>query len=152
VSTAELLVLPDAEVDLVAFLKAQPELAELTGRIYTVFPSQAGGDPLLVVRRYGGEPIVRHPLVYEGALLQVEVYGGSKYDVARLGALVRALLDFRSPADVAAYRFIPDETFNPPRPRALVDVTWYLRPASPVAARRSRVSRSSEPIPVSRGG
>jgi hypothetical protein len=131
VSNLAVQTLPDAEQELAALLRAQPELGPVAARVYTVFPAKAGADPLLVVHRFGGQPKVGRPLVLDEALLQVDVYGGSKGDVARIGALVRALLVERSDRTVLGpYRNVPDETFTPPRPRALVDVTYYLRPAS----------------------
>ena len=132
-------ILPDAERELAELLRAQPELAADADRIYTAFPAKAGGEPLIVVRRYGGEPRVGRPLVLDEALCQVEVYGGRKPDAAELSALVRALLAERSPQTVLGpVRYVPDETFNPPRPRYLVDVTYYLRPAVPGGAARHR--------------
>jgi uncharacterized protein DUF3168 len=146
--------LPDAEQELVAFLRAQPELASLAGRIYTVFPSQAGPEPLVVVRRYGGEPKVGRPLVLDEATCQIEVYGGRKAEASDIARLIQTLLSVRLPrTQLGAFRPVFDETFNPPRPRYLVDVTYYLRPAVPAAAVRRRPTVSAgDPQPTPGGG
>ena len=122
--------LPDVERELVALLRAQPELATLGDRIYTTFPAQQKGSPAtLVVRRYGGEPVVGRPLVLDQCTCQLDVYGGRKAEAADLAALVRALLVERTSWTVlGAFRYVPDETFEPPRPRYIVDVIVYLRP------------------------
>jgi len=122
--------LPDVERELVALLRAQPELDALQDRIYTTFPAQQKGSPAtVVVRRYGGEPVVSRPLVLDEATCQVDVYGGRKAEAADLVALVRALLVERTPWTVlGALRYVPDETFEPPRPRYILDVLVYLRP------------------------
>jgi hypothetical protein len=139
VSNLAVQVLPDAERELVEFLRAQPELAADADRIYTAFPAQAGADSLIIVRRFGGEPKVGRPLVLDEATCQLDIYGGGKGAAYSLAALVRALLADRNHQVVLGpFRYVPDETFSPPRPRYLVDVTYYLRPDAPSAAARRR--------------
>src|SRR4051812_16079955 len=92
----EVQVLPDAEREVVNLLLAQPELAWLDGRVFTVYPAQAGTDALIVVRRFGGAPVIARPLVLDEALLQLDVYAQRKAEASKLGALVRALLAHRS--------------------------------------------------------
>jgi hypothetical protein len=144
VTSLDVQTLPDAEQELAALLRAQLELGPVADRVYTAFPAKAGNEPLLVVHRFGGSPIVGRPLVLDEALIQIDVYGGSKGDVARLGSLVRALLaDRADQAVLGPYRVVPDETFTPPRPRALIDVSYYLRPTTSSAAASSTSSSSS---------
>jgi len=148
VTSLDVQTLPDAEQELAELLRAQPELGPVADRVYTVFPAKAGPEPLLLVHRFGGTPKVGRPLVLDEALIQIDVYGGSKGDVARLGSLVRALLAERAEqAVLGPYRVVPDDSFAPPRNRALIDVTYYLRPASPSAAAAARISSSSRRPP-----
>lgn len=146
--------LPDAERELVTFLREQPELAvAVADRIYTTFPAQQDGSPLtLVVRRYGGEPVLGRPLVLDEATCQIEVYGGTKAQASNGAALVRALLAVRcASAVLGALRYVPDETFERPRPRYVLDVLLYVRPHGLTAAPSSR-SLNGSALPAEQEG
>ena len=89
----------------------------------------------MLVRRWGGEPPVPRPLVLDLAELQADVYGGTKAQAWSVVATLRALAAERGTGGatgptliVRTARFLPDETFNPPRPRYVLDLDCYVRP------------------------
>lgn len=148
--------LPDAEQVVSAFLRAHPRITALIGdRVYTVFPAQAGPEPLLLLQRVGGEPPFSHPLVLDIAQLQMDAYGGPKKAANVLAATARAVLtelEDASYPEVASVRFhslrwVPDETFSPPRPRYVFDVDVAVRTPSPGVRASLRRSPAGEPIP-----
>jgi hypothetical protein len=144
----ELDLLPDAEQLVSAFLRANARIAALVGdRVYTVFPAQAGPEPLLLLQRVGGEPPFSQPLVLDVAQLQVDAYGGPKKTAATLSATARAVLtelegQVRPEGVVGSVRFgssqwLPDETFDPWRPRYIFDVAVAVRtPVAPAPGAR----------------
>jgi hypothetical protein len=136
--------LPDAEQVASAFLRRAPRVAALVGdRVYTAFPAQAGGAPLVLVQRVGGEPPFSYPLVADAAQLQLSTYGGGKKEAHTLAATVRACLHelagtVQPEGTVAGvtfgfFQYLPDETYRPARPRYVFDVTITTR-AAPVSA------------------
>jgi len=144
------LLLPDVERLVSGYLRQHSLVEGLIGeRVFTVFPSQAGGESLLLVQRIGGTPPLSHPLVIDEAQLQLDAYGGSKVQAWALMACTLAALDelqglVRPEGSVAAVRqgairWQPDDTFKPVRPRFVADVTLTTRPATPAA-------RSPEPF------
>jgi len=141
-SVVELPLLPDVERVLSTWLRAQPEVAALVGdRVYTAFPNRAGDAPLVLVRRWGGEPPFPAPLVLDLATVQLDAYGGSKAQAWEVAATCRAVCAARGRGDtrgptvlVRAARYQPDESFNPPRPRYVCDLDAYVRPADALRA------------------
>ena len=151
--------LPDVERLVANFLRADARIAALVGdRVYTVFPAQAGNDPLLILQRIGGEPPLSIPLVVDAAQLQLDAYGGPKAAAHELAATTRAVLyelegAVRSEGVVSAVRFgafrwLPDETFTAPRPRYVFDVTLTVRTPAVPGARTDREEAAS-PLPAS---
>ena len=136
-AVAPLTILPDAERVLSSWLREQPEIVALVAdRVYTAFPAKAGSAPLVLVRRWGGEPPVPTPLVLDLATVQLDAYGGTKAQAWEVAATCRAVCAERGRGDaygptiiVRAARFQPDEIFNPPRPRYVCDLDVYVRPA-----------------------
>jgi len=133
----ELALLPDAERLVSAYLRSRPRMVALVGdRIYTAFPAKAGAGALLLVQRIGGEPPLSQPLVADEAELQLDAYGGPKATAHELAATARAELaalegQVRPEGVVSAVRFgalrwLPDDTYDQPRPRYLLDVTLTL--------------------------
>lgn len=150
-STLELL--PDTERIISAFLRADDNVIELAGeRVYTAMPGQSSKDDTLVLlRRVGGGPPFSQPLVFEACELQVDVYGGPKAAAHALARTVQAALaELRgvlteevidvgpvivaviSGVSLGAFRYVPDEVWQPPRPRYVFDATVYVK--SPVGA------------------
>lgn len=139
--------LPDVERLVSAYLRGHPDVVALVGdRVYTAFPSEAGGEPLLLVQRTGGTPPLSHPLVVDEAQLQVDAYGGRKVEawelltttLAAFDELEGAVLPEGSVSAVrqGAIRAQDDDTFTPSRPRFIAIVNLTTRPAAPSAARR----------------
>ncbi|MFG0329225.1 MAG: DUF3168 domain-containing protein [Phycisphaerales bacterium] len=129
----------DAEALVSAHLRASVAIQALIGeRVYTEVPKRAEW-PLLRLQRIGGGPVAS-PAVLDGARLQFDAFGGSKAQARELAATVVAELDANLAGVHAAYastvtatragtlRYSPDTTFDPPKPRYLVDVTVYVRP------------------------
>ena len=156
-SAPELAPLPDVERLVASFLRENARIAGLVSdRVYTVFPSQAGNEPLLLVQRIGGEPPLSIPLVVDTALIQLDAYGGPKAAALELFATTRAVLteleDVTRPEGVVsavrfgALRWLPDETFSSPRPRYVGDVAITVRTTvAPVA----RTDREEADVPAS---
>jgi hypothetical protein len=141
------LLLPDPEQVVSGWLRAQPELVELIGdRVYTAFPRQGGKFPLVLVRRYGGTPPLPRPLVLDLALIQADVYGGTKAQAWEVAATMRWLVSERARGSAGnptiepgSVRFEVDEAFDEPRPRYICDLTAYIRPwAAPTGSREPR--------------
>jgi hypothetical protein len=159
VSTSpQLAPLPDAERLVAAFLREDARITALIGvdRVYTAFPAKAGTSALLLVQRIGGIPPLSVPLVFDEAELQLDAYGGPKSAAHELAATARAVLTelegavrpegVCSAVRFGALRYLPDETFSPPRPRYLFDATFTVRtPAVPGARLTGRASAVTEP-------
>jgi hypothetical protein len=134
---APLYVLPDAERIVADFLRAQPELAMLDGRIYTVLPA-APSWPAVRVVRWGGQVIINRPLWLETAMCQVDVWGGGgKFEASLIARTMRALLAARlvaaEPQVVSAVAMgsladDPDVTYQPARPRFRFDTYVTIHP------------------------
>lgn len=150
--------LPDVERLVANFLREDARMSALVGdRVYTVFPAQAGNDPLLILQRIGGEPPRSIPLVVDAAQLQLDAYGGPKAAAHELAALTRAVLyelegatrpeGVVSAVRFGAFRWLPDETFTSPRPRYVFDVTLTVRTAAVPAGRTDRAEAAS-PLPA----
>lgn len=123
---------PDVELVTVTFLKAQAAISSLVGtRVYTVVPNSPTW-PLLRVVRIGGGPLSSYPLHLDQALLQIDAYGGSKYEARTLVETVKAeLAEIQlashsgavvTGANFGTTRYLPDSTFDPARPRYVADV------------------------------
>jgi hypothetical protein len=140
--------LPDAERLVCDYLRDDPRVAALVGeRVYTAFPAQAGGAPLLLVQRVGGIPPFSRPLVFDAAGLQIDAYGGTKAQAHELAATARAALDTLAGAqplgtisgtEFGSLRYLPDETYDPPRPRYQFDLQAYVKTATAALAAARR--------------
>lgn len=116
--------LPSAEVLLVAYLKASPDVTALVGtRIGTQL--YAGTDPAIWLSLVTGSERVRNHLV--APVLDVRSYGGTKGQADVLARTVHAVLHDMPGShaqgvvtDVATLTlpsWLPDDGFDPPRPR-----------------------------------
>lgn len=137
-----LALLPDVERAVSLALRDEPELAPIAARVFTVVPKNVGADPFVIVRRFGGEPTVPRPLVHERADLQLDSYGGTKAVAQKWARSVAAVLaelagvvsdgdvdGWISGTTVGALRYLPDEIFEPARPRYVLDVEVFVRSA-----------------------
>ena len=158
--TPRLTILPDIEQVLSAWLRAQPELGKLVqDRVYTAFPRQKGGGPMILVRRFGGQPPLERPLVLDQALVQADCYGGDKAQAWQVAATLRALIGERCDGTgttptvyVRACRYLPDETYPSPRPRYVCDLEAFVRPwaAAPAAPVGPRPRPRAAPVAATR--
>lgn len=131
-------VLPDPQRVLAGWLRSQPELRDLIGyRVYTVFPRKPGGDTFVLLDLIGGEPVVQRPNVYYLGRVQANVYGGRH---SQIWDVVQTILwlawkrgtgtDGNPTVRVGAIRDLPDETYDSPRPRYVVDLEVFVRPGT----------------------
>ena len=158
-----LALLPDVARLLGAYLRTVPEVQAIVGdRVYTAFPKQLDDSaPFVLVQRTGGIPAVPRPLVVDTAEVQLDAYGGGQAIAHELVATCRAVLaELRGELELGtsagnvcdvlpgALRFVPDETWTPPRARYVADFEVTVKPPAKVlAARRS----SSTPAKVLAG-
>lgn len=134
------LVLPDVERIVSTFLRSRTELSTLVDdRVYTEIPRKASDRvfPLVRVSRTGGGATTS-PSFLDRALVSVEAFGGSKYEARQIAATVDAVLDeiagftahggYSTGSSPGSLRYIPDDSFEPPKPRYLLDRVVYFRP------------------------
>jgi Protein of unknown function (DUF3168) len=134
--------LPDVTKIVSTYLRSRAEVAALVGnRVYSVFPAQL--DPALtfaLVQRVGGFPPLSRPLVIDLAGMQLDAYGGTQAAAHELVATCRAALaelEGEQPDGTGnvcgvvfgALRWLPDETFKPPKPRYVSDFEVTVKPA-----------------------
>lgn len=129
----------DAERLLSAFLRGQPEITALVAdRVYTDLPSRAT-FPLIRLTLIGGQPLYSLPLHIDEAFIQLDCYGGPKVQARLIADTVRSLMAeeaFRSRHDQGVVvnvefgqlAYIPDDTFDPPKPRYVVEVSLLTHP------------------------
>lgn len=135
-------VLPDVERIVSTALRASADIITLAGdRVYTELPKRADDRsfPLVRLGRIGGGP-TGTPTHLDAALLQLDVWGGSKYQARELAATIVKVLDeldgysahggYITGTSPGTLRYVPDETFTPTKPRYVVDVLVYSRPSS----------------------
>lgn len=133
--------LVDVEALVSQYLRAQSEVTAYVGqRVYTVMPDDKT-FPLVRLTRIGGAPKMSRPLHVDSAHLQIDVFGGPKATALDTVNAIReelAKLVDEDPVQplgvVCGVRFgplayLPDEAFEPPKPRYALDVTVTVRPA-----------------------
>lgn len=133
--------LVDVEALVSQYLRAQSEVTAFVGqRVYTALPDDKV-FPLVRIVRIGGAPKMSRPLYVDSALLQIDVFGGSKATTFDTVDAVREELA-KLPDEAAVQplgvvcgvrfgplSYIPDETFKPAKPRYVQGVTVTVRPA-----------------------
>lgn len=143
--TDPLVILPNIEAVLSQFYRDQPELVDLIGdRVYTAIPKGAGGDPLLRVTLIGDEKVTSRPLWIARFSVQTEAYGGSKVQAHELARTAEGLLHARAigvqdtavivGVDGGPMIDLPDEEYEPARPRFLFTSTITAHPVDTVAS------------------
>jgi hypothetical protein len=144
---ATLALLPDVARLVSAYLRARAEVVALVEqRVYTAFPKQLDeSKPFVLVQRIGGPPVLARPLVVDLAVLQLDAYGGPQAAAHELVATCRAVLvELQGEQPNASgnvcgvvngpLRYVPDETWKPPRPRYVADLELTVKPAGVVLA------------------
>lgn len=97
-----LVLLPDVEQIVSAFLRAQPEVVALVAdRVFTDLPADKT-YPLVRVVRVAGAPSPRWPAWRDEADLQFDCWGGTKRQALVLARTVEAALVQRAPNHVHA--------------------------------------------------
>jgi hypothetical protein len=143
-SSPALELVPDAERLVSAYLRGEPRMQALVGdRIYTAFPAKAGSGPLLLIQRVGGQPPLSYPFILDAAELQLDAYGGPKATAHELARTAQACLStlqgqvrpegVASAVALGVMSWQPDEMYDPPRPRYLIDVTVTVAVAKQAA-------------------
>ena len=145
--TDPLVILPNMEAVLSQFYRDQPELVDLVGdRVYTAIPKSAGGSPLIRVTLIGDEKVTSRPLWIFRAQMQTEAYGGTKAQAHELARTAEGLLHARAIAagevvdavivgvDGGPMIDLPDEEYEPARPRFLFTSTITAHPVATVAS------------------
>lgn len=122
-----------------AWLRARPEVAAIVGdRVVTETPNRAV-FPFLRLTLIGGAPVWSRPLWLDEAILQFDAFGGPKVQARQLIDVVRDALavDFAGlhagTGVVTSVRFadlsyIPDDTWEPPKPRYAATVSIFTHP------------------------
>jgi hypothetical protein len=128
-----------------AFLRDQSEVTDLVeDRVYTSLP-KAITWPAVRVTQILDSPTGGHPLWGVAFNMQVEAWGGSKGDAWRIAATCRAAIDARiigvhegygvvNGTDPASMFDLPDEDFEPAKPRWIVTCTIYGHPLATIDA------------------
>lgn len=142
--TAPLYLPPNMEALVSSFLREQPELEALIGeRVYTALPKTGRIFPLVKVTLLLSTP-VGHPLWAIGYEMQVDAWGGSKEEAHRVANLCWALISNRlfgeypdgvvNGVTAGSLRDLPDEDYDPAKPRFLFTSTIHARPLATVSA------------------
>lgn len=143
--------LPDVSRLVSAYLRTVPEVVALVEqRVYTAFPKQVSKAACFVlVQRIGGAQVqLTRALVVDTATIQLDAYGGPQsaaHDVVATCRAALAELEGEQPNGagnvcgvvVGPLRWVPDETYKPPRPRYVSDLDVTVKPAGEVLARTS---------------
>jgi hypothetical protein len=149
-TTMPLMRLPNAEMLLSQFYRADPDVLAIQGDdTYTELPSRFTGWPATKITRVGGAPPFTDPLVIDRPLMQVEVYGGPKSLAADVAETQRAALvavgrlpfvalgvgELSTVVRFGTLRYVPDPTWDPARPRYIYDLVLQTRalPGPPTA-------------------
>lgn len=133
----------DVERLLSTFLRAQDEIQDLVeGRVYTDLPRQAT-FPLIRLTLIGGAPVFSRPLYLDESYVQIDCYGGPKVLARQIADTVRGLMAAKfigahhdedtligviSDVRFGAMQYAPDDVFDPPKPRYIVDTHVYSHP------------------------
>ena len=144
---AELNVLPNVLALVVAFLKADPDVAALVGSRIEAVNLTTETRPCVRVTRYGGMPAVGGawqpaPILLDTANLQIDVWGRTNKEAGDTAALLRAALGQRLPGthnvagitgtvtrvQFGTYADDPDDVYDPPWPRVRFDTTITYKP------------------------
>ena len=136
---------PNMEALVSAFLRDQDEVTALVGdRVYTALP-KAITWPAVRVTQIIDAPTSGSPLWGIAYSMQVESWGGSKDEAWRIAATCRAAIDARitgvheghgvvNGSEPSSMFDLPDEDFEPAKPRWIVTCTIYGRPLANLGA------------------
>lgn len=129
----------DAERLVSAYLRDQTTVTAVVGdRVYTDLPARAT-FPLVRLTLTGGAPVYSRPLFLDEAYIQIDCYGGPKVQARLIVDTVRGLLaspEFQGvhPLGVVTsvrfgdLRYLPDDAYEPPKPRYIAEASIFTRP------------------------
>lgn len=138
-----LILLPNMEAVLSSFLRDQPEIVDLVGdRVYTAIPKNAGAAPLLRITMIGEEKVTSRPLWIVRSAMQFDAYGGTKAQALELARTAEGLIHARAIGEQDGAVIVgvnggvmvdlPDEEYEPARPRFLFTSTIIAHPVDTV--------------------
>lgn len=142
--TEPLVILPNMEAVLSQFLRDQPEVVDLIGdRVYTALP-EGVTFPAVRVTQILDRKITTRPLWVAEFVMQVEAFGGSKAQAWTLAATCEGLIAARmvgthpgavvAGVDPGSLEDLPDDEYEPARPRFLFLSTITARPVGTVSS------------------
>lgn len=129
----------DVERLVSGYLRGKTEISDLVAdRVYTEIPSRAT-FPLVRLSLIGGAPRFSQPLYLDEAVIQIDAYGGPKVQARQIVDAVRSVLAdewFRTRHDLGVVSdvqfgqlsYIPDDTFDPAKPRYVAEVSFIVHP------------------------
>jgi hypothetical protein len=143
--TDPLVILPNMEAVVSQFYRDQPEVVDLIGdRVWTAIPKGAGPEPLARVLLLGDAKVTSRPLWVARFVIQTEAYGGTKAQAHELGRTLEGVLHARAigvqdtavivGVDGGSFLDLPDEEYEPARPRFLFTSTITAHPLATVAS------------------
>lgn len=136
----DLFIPPNMEALVSAFLREQPEMIELVGdRVYTAV-AKGTAYPCARVTQLLDTPSGA-PLYGVGFEIQVDAWGGTKHQAWQIASIARALIDVRLVGTFDGFGVVngstpgslldlPDEEFEPAKPRWLFTSTIFGRPGA----------------------
>lgn len=139
----DLIIPPNMEALVSRFLRSQPEVADIVDdRTYTALPADAD-FPAIRVIQLNDTKVTRQPLWVVAYNIQIECWGGRKIEAWRGAATAMAALDQRlegevddaviTGVDIGPLMDIPDDDYEPARPRYLFTSTITAHPAATIA-------------------
>lgn len=139
-----LVILPNMEALLSQFLRDQPEIVDLVDdRVYTALP-EGVTFPAVRVTQITDRKITTRPLWVAAFVMQVEAFGGSKAQAWTLAATCEGLMAARlvgvhaggvvAGVDPGGLEDLPDDEYEPARPRFLFTSTVTARPVATVSS------------------
>lgn len=135
---------PNMEALVSAFLRDQDEVVALVeDRVYTALPKGVTWPAVRVTQLL--DTPTSQPLWALAFNIQLEAWGGSKEDAWRIASTCRAAIDQRITGTHEGYGVVngtepssmfdlPDEDFEPAKPRWIVTCTIYGRPLATLGA------------------
>ena len=134
----------DVERWLSAWLRAQPEVAELVGdRVYTVLPAEPKVWPMARLTRIAGDLIAcaEGGVAGDSATVQIDAFGATKASAWTLTRTLQGVIAERVNGvhesvrvlghTITGTRYLPDPTFTPAQPRALFAVDLHIKEIAP---------------------
>lgn len=130
--------LPDIERILSTYLRSRSEVTALVStRVYTEIPKDPT-FPLVRLTRVGGSPVTSTPLWVDEPLVQFDVWGGPKVLAREIAETIRSVLAearLTAHADASiddvtfgAFQWLPDDTYEPAKPRYSFDALITVHP------------------------